>query len=435
MKQLSTLKNFSVAGTAKSTLNGKAAGFKILPDLLKTFCLAITIFGFQNILFSQSAKPWANWHEDTLGVKPAWAFGKDDTLHINETNNPPTIDGLETDPCWTSPAWHKMNYSWLESQDKIFHNHDTILTSPSVFSVRYKMTWSSSTNKIYFLLERTDDTIVQGYNPKYNSDNDSSYTNFDFVEVFTTAGPPVRTYDTTMSLTSNDQVINPRPMHDHTFNNGSYAFHMDGSTTAGASHVMDEPVCKAWDTPTAWTCWSLAPAEYTSYFNIAIARQGSTHTYVWEFSMDLLDSLTSPVSLTTGKVIGFAIASGNINKINVGRQLFAANIWLPPDRRNDSWMDATEFGTLSLDKSLPTLIPSSSGEGTFKVYPNPVSDYVNFSLPSGLAQKVTVKIYSLLGEPVFSDVFNTEDIKLNVSGLLPGVYFLQVSSGGTNVCK
>jgi len=402
--------------------------------LFKILIGAFVFFGCQCLIHAQTT-PWANWNENILGVKPSWAFGKDDSLIINETNQIPTIDGLETDSCWANAIWQRVNYSWLEAGGNIVSSHDTVVPNPD-FSVRFKMTWSSSTNKIYFLVERTDDTIVQGYNPIYNSGTDSSYTNFDMIEIFTDASGPVRNYDTMLSNMSSGSVktigtvtVDPRPMHDHTFNNGAYALHMDGSTTAGKSHVMDEPVCAAWPTSTWYTCYGLAPAEYTKYFDIVVKQVGKTSTYVWEFSMSLLDSLINTTTLTVGQRIGFALASGNVNKITTGRQLFVSNIWLPPERRNDGWMDATEFGTLVLAEALPTIIPSASGEATFTLFPNPVSDKINITLPDELEQ-TTVKVFDLLGETVYSGSFNTDAVSLNVSTLKSGVYFIQVSSGG-----
>jgi hypothetical protein len=431
-------------------LSGLSKFKKLIPGIriMTTSSVITTLFfisalwGYQNDTFAQAKTPWANWNENVLGVKPSWAFGKDDTLIINETEQAPTIDGNESDPCWASATWHKMNYSWLETGDKIFPTHDTISSPTTDFSVRFKMTWSSTTNKLYVLAERYDQTFLQGYNPTYNSKPDSSYTNFDMIEIFTDALGPRRNYDTMLSNTGSGEVstiivspgdtvkVDPRPMHDHTFNNGGYAFHMDGSTTTGQSHVMDEPVCTAWPTSTWYNCYNMAPAEYTSHFDISVSRVGTTTEYIWEFSMDLLDSMIKVTPLSVGKTIGFSIASGDVDNFATGRKFFVGNVWLPPNRRNDGWQDLTEFGTVLLAKALPTIIPSATGEATFKIYPNPVSDIINITLPAELSVQTTVNIFNLLGEKVLSDEYNSDNIALNVSNLNSGIYFIQVSSGG-----
>lgn len=58
----------------------------------------------------------------------------------------------------------------------------------------------------------------------------------------------------------------------------------------------------------------------------------------------------------------------------------------------------------------------------FKSYPNPATDYINFSAEKNIDK---IEIYSLLGQQVKNITLDSNDAKVNVSGLSKGVYIVK----------
>jgi len=67
------------------------------------------------------------------------------------------------------------------------------------------------------------------------------------------------------------------------------------------------------------------------------------------------------------------------------------------------------------------------------VYPNPVRDQLNLSLPVG--ESYTVKITNLLGTVVYSENVNKEKVSINLSNTARGVYFVTVESKTEKVTR
>ena len=69
-----------------------------------------------------------------------------------------------------------------------------------------------------------------------------------------------------------------------------------------------------------------------------------------------------------------------------------------------------------------------------KIYPNPAHDEIYVSLIENVKGKNTCQITDVLGEnvmPLFA--VPTSDFKLNVSGLKPGLYFINIKNEQTNL--
>lgn len=72
-------------------------------------------------------------------------------------------------------------------------------------------------------------------------------------------------------------------------------------------------------------------------------------------------------------------------------------------------------------------ISYKSKMGKTNIYPNPAKDYIEIihSPSSPSFQNSTVEIYTVLGEKVMS-VLAKENLKIDISGLADGVYFIKV---------
>ena len=90
---------------------------------------------------------------------------------------------------------------------------------------------------------------------------------------------------------------------------------------------------------------------------------------------------------------------------------------------------------LGLVATLAGLIPSSVDDVTdagWSVYPNPTSGML---IMKGLPVR-NVSVYNLMGQQVVSQAITGEECEIDVSALVPGIYFLRVLSGdGRNFTK
>lgn len=84
---------------------------------------------------------------------------QDDTVQAKECRVPPVIDGKAEDACWANAAWQTIDQVWIPWGAAM---------SAADFSGRYKASWSSETDRIYFLVKVVDDVLVDGY--KYPMD-------------------------------------------------------------------------------------------------------------------------------------------------------------------------------------------------------------------------------------------------------------------------
>ena len=60
-----------------------------------------------------------------------------------------------------------------------------------------------------------------------------------------------------------------------------------------------------------------------------------------------------------------------------------------------------------------------------KIYPNPVKDILNLSFDKIITN---VSIYNSLGQEIITKTFNENEVKVNVSSLIVGTYFVKISS-------
>jgi hypothetical protein len=95
---------------------------------------------------------------------------------------------------------------------------------------------------------------------------------------------------------------------------------------------------------------------------------------------------------------------------------------------HNSFLNATGCdSSLATGGPIADPIPISA---TIKIYPNPVSDVFWIeSNEQGKLEKTTVSLWSVKGEKVKEFLLLNEKNKISMAGLIPGIYFLRLSSG------
>jgi len=250
---------------------------------------------------------YLNYTEKQLRVmNDSQANVKNEIFEIGQYNNtafeaqtPPEIDGIASDDCWNNADWKDINHAW---------GNATTLPSADDFTGRYKLSWTE--DKLYLLAEITDDVLMDSHsNPLV------SYWEDDALEVF---------------------IDEDHSGGEHTNNYNAFAYHV-----ALDYNVVD--LMKA---------ASDKPGLFND--NIKCVRKDDGNVHTWELALNIyndnyIDSTANniPVSLTAGKVMGFALAYGDSD--NVTRENFIGSLPLPAGQ-DYGWRNADVFTTLSLVK-------------------------------------------------------------------------------------
>ena len=72
---------------------------------------------------------------------------------------------------------------------------------------------------------------------------------------------------------------------------------------------------------------------------------------------------------------------------------------------------------------------------TFKIYPNPATDFLNIELPTN-NEFETFSIFDIIGNEIFSGTINNnENLKINIQNYNSGIYFIKFQSDNTIIKK
>lgn len=249
----------------------------------------------------------------------------------------PDIDGIGNDSCWQDVPWQSIGEVWIPYGAKV---------APEDYSGHYKVVWSSRTSLLYFLIEVTDDVIVDDFVPGVTSD----VYNFDIAEVFIDEDKSggLHVFDGTGETAKQYGTKAANAFAYHIF----ARYPSDGGVTT-SFHAYD----------LAGTSWSDArTVDYASHFpSFALRRNG--HTAVWEFSLIVCkDTYTDSTKeaarakLYAGKVMGLSLAycdNDDPSKSPKVRDNFFGSVYVPPAAYNDHWLNADYFGTIKLCGSVP----------------------------------------------------------------------------------
>jgi ethanolamine utilization protein EutQ (cupin superfamily) len=246
-------------------------------------------------------------------------------VKAKETLDIPNFDGEKTDECWSEVDWHEINQTWIEYGEEV---------DSSDFYGRYKVRWSSEENRLYFLVEITDDQFVDGYNYP-----DDGYPNYDIVEVFIDEDHSggLHVFDNSDNLGDNAE--------------NAFSYHIvPDRQPADGDTVKSFVVCDI--DGTSWGDKTIP--NYAGHFpDFTLKRNGNK--YIWEFSMkvykdtyDASDPEASLAELVGDKMMGMSVAYCDNDTPNTDRDNFFGSVWVPEANYNDHWKNADWYGTLKL---------------------------------------------------------------------------------------
>ncbi|MFN8207661.1 MAG: sugar-binding protein [Bacteroidales bacterium] len=262
------------------------------------------------------------------------------TVYAPEALIPPDVDGVPDDAIWEDCGWNLIDQTWIPWGGTV---------DSSDFNGRYKVCWSSTENLLYFLVEITDDSIVDGYT--YPQGN---YPDYDIVEVFidenNSKGKHV--FDGT-GQTGTDWGTNAE---------NAFSYHIAANQPETGFVTTDFVVLDI-----AGTSWSsMSNPNYASHFPAYRMYRESAHHYYHEFSLKVYNDTYNPaapnessrVNLAGDKILGLSLAyCDNDTSAATGRDNFFGSVYVPEARYNDHWMNALDFGKLILTGNhVPTVV-------------------------------------------------------------------------------
>lgn len=207
------------------------------------------------------------------------------------------IDGKAEEKSWSKAEWKPIKYKWLGDD---FSEND--------FQGKYKILWDKE--HIYFLAEIHDDSLSD-----QEKDAFINWWEDDCLELF---------------------IDEDRSKDEHQYNHNAFAYHI----TLDYDVVDMGPDQK--------------PHLYNDHLTVKRTNTGKSHT--WEVAMKVFDKSfddnkkdNRPVSLETGKIMGFAV-SYNDNDGDNRRENFIGSINVEGEDKNRGWIDSGIFGELELVK-------------------------------------------------------------------------------------
>lgn len=321
-----------------------------------------------------------NVHDFFIGCLDRIDISAEDSFIAYKASETPIIDGNATDACWDSVSWYPIDFVWLPYNDYI---------APEDFTGKFKLSWTD--DRLLLLVEIVDDVIYDIYsNPLDN------YWNDDCVEVFL------------------DE--------DHSGGNHQYNFNAFAYHVSTVFDVVDNGIS--------------GPQLFNSH--IDAARNQLDSLYTWELSIKIFDDTyedesSVPVTLIHGKEMGFSLAYCD-NDASAYRENFIGSKYLSESESNDSYINASLFGTLTLiDPDAGPVEPESIiqiEDESVTLYPNPASEFIYYWFNEIPETVYTYSIIDLAGQIVCTGSLNknTKSGIIDVSNLTQGTYVINFLS-------
>jgi len=240
-------------------------------------------------------------------------------------DTPPNIDGIGDDAAWANAEWQYIKYEWMyESPYSRPSGHED-------FSGKFKVVWTA--DRLYILAEIIDDVISTTFtNPYINPENN------DCLELFIDENASGGARST---------------------ENGSnfFTYHMNFDGTNIADYIGGNNVTT--NDPT--THIQNGTILRNSHINYVIDKNDAAHKYIWEAEMKVYDNTyparsspddKTPVTLTAGKKMGFAVAYCDADAKNT-REHFIGSMFVTgstDEARNVAYKDSTQYAKLYLVK-------------------------------------------------------------------------------------
>lgn len=323
------------------------------------------------------------------------------------TATPPVMDGVANEECWRAAKWAYINQP--------FDGKSGIPDSADFYG-RYKVVWDAS--RLYVLMEVTDDKLVDNrVNPR------NTYWDDDCAEFFI----------------DEDRIPEGHECGTEAFN--AFAYHI-AAVARDKNNYLNGSVL-AFDSPNAVNhvidlgsdCNTNNAINLDDHVNVKIAKSGNK--YIWELEFKIYDknyklnSSNTPVTLTAGKKMGFAIAYCDDDsgvRDNMVGTVSNHNDYNGP---YPLYRFTNDFETLTLNDSvlsLNTAVKTPDSGCRHFLWPNPAKNTLSIRTYNDNQYFDEAEIYNLSGVVLSSYKLGNESARIDVSSLDPGIYLMQISN-------
>jgi hypothetical protein len=287
-----------------------------------------------------------------LSVCIVKSVAADDDFRGFKTTLPMTIDGIADENVWDSASWYPMSWVWLPYNDVV----DSL-----DFTGRFKIAWDTA--RLYILVEVVDNSLFDGHPSPLDN-----YWNDDCVEIF---------------------LDEDKSGGNHLNSYNAFAYHVstlfdvvDNTDVANITALFNDHISAAWTKIDSLYTWELEIKVYPSTFTRS--------------------NPGLPVTLTPNKLMGFSLAYCDTDG-SMTRENFIGSKYLPEAQSNDSYINASLFGSLTLYD--PAYIPPTAVINKdiqpINFYPNPAKEVIYYSVNKGAAVPESVRFINLTGQVVY----------------------------------
>ena len=354
------------------TETGEGPSISVAPDTMVQLSETITLPASTASIELQAY----DVDDSFIGILDKVDIKTDDSFIAYKAPETPVIDGYATDACWDTATWYTIDYVWLPYNDYV---------DPEDFTGRFKISWTDE--RLILLVEVVDDVLYDIYtNPLDN------YWNDDCVEVFV------------------DE--------DHSGGNHLYSYNAFAYHVSTLFDVVDNG--------------TTGSQLFNSHIDAARTRSDSLYT--WELSIKIFDDTyvnesSVPVTLTNDKEMGFSLAYCD-NDASATRENFIGSKYLQESESNDSYINASLFGTLTLvDPNAGPVEPESVvriDREELMLYPNPASDKLFYRFNDIPETAYTYSIIDIAGQIVLTGSLDGDSVSgsIDISELPQGAYII-----------
>ncbi len=161
------------------------------------------------------------------------------------------------------------------------------------------------------------------------------------------------------------------------------------------------------------------PVPQPEWHHISFTLGGGFFKFYVDGELVGTTPFTAPLATSSGAI--------NLGKLPVGSFEYYLNGVLDDVAIYGRTLDSTEIKAL-YDLS-GSLVVNKFDNKAFAYYPNPVSDELNLSYSYGLT---SVKVTDIMGRQLYFKKLNENAVKVDMSGMSKGVYFVEVTSNNSS---
>jgi len=364
------------------------------------------------------------YNNDVLPVgAPSLACATSWTPTFTLKNNSYTTTLTSANVDYTIDGGSPMNYTWNGS---LAAGQTTTVTLPTVTLTAGTHTFAVTTN------------TPNGGVDANNNNNMASYT-FSINTAPGTASPMTNNFSSTSFPYTNWILANPD--NDITWdqvstNGGSIKLDCYSYGDVGEmDDVVIEPVDLS-STTTPSLQFNVAHARYSASYSdelrvYASTDCGVTWTQLWAKAGSTLATAPNTTSAFTPTATQWRNECINLSSYVGNNKVFLMFRSINGYGNNIYIDDINVSNTVC-----PTGIQNIAVENGMSVYPNPMNENATVSFTLGTASNVTMNIYNMVGELVFTNSYGhmnagNQLIRLNGQNLSNGMYFVEINAGGT----